>query len=393
MELSTLSLFWRDEVACCFTSMRFFDVINPLIRARQIAEVLQPLSTLQLYGIIANEQILPWQPINSPPQTGTEYRIEFSLYPSEPINPSAGINIIKFSIPGPNPELASLFTPPINFSHSLFKLLSQEIFPYLRLPNGLPVNPIVGAQIKKAVLIEIAQQYRPQAGRPPVDAAISGTVKQLDEARSRLARAQRANQPIEIELMRVEKIQRQLAHLKVLHELEQLLWQNLTPAEETPPWEAVMTLPPSPDLSLIVDKTRFLPITPLHLDEWRDLATKDFLNPDLWEQIGQLKDKFKITSERSFWRTLAHLRELGLRILPAQQNKRIRLFYRPDAERLLAKLAHPAETITAQVPSQIDKIWQAITDLQTQQQVILQALTELQNQQTLPQKTKKPLKL
>lgn len=388
MELSTVSLFWRDEVACCFTSLRFFDPIDPFRRARLMAEVLQQLSTLQLYGIIANEQIMPWKPTTNPPQTGTEYRIELSLYPSEPLNPKSGITIIKLTIPGPKPDIIPIATATIiNFLHPLWHLLGKEIFPYLRLPNGLPVNPVVNNKIKRAALIEIAQEYRPQHGRPPVDSAISGTVKMLDEARSHLAKAQRANQPMELALMRVEKFQRQLAHLKVLHELEQLLWQRLSPGMDTHYIEEVLT--PTPDLSLIVDKTRFLPITPPQSAEWTDLSPQDFLNPDLWDQIGQLKGKFKISSERSFWRTLAHLRQQGLRILPAQQNKKIRLFYRPDAEHILANLSHQSESVIPKSPSQIDKIWQAITALQSQQQDILMALNQLQNKHIKTPKAKK----
>jgi hypothetical protein len=49
MELHSLALFWRDQQACCFTSFRFYDSVDPLKRARKMAECMETLSTLQLW--------------------------------------------------------------------------------------------------------------------------------------------------------------------------------------------------------------------------------------------------------------------------------------------------------------------------------------------------------
>lgn len=112
-------------------------------------------------------------------------------------------------------------------------MLEQEVIPWLRLPNGLPVSPQLGAaRIQRARLVEISEQYRPQQNRPPVDSAISATIKKLDEERSLLCRAQRANQPFEFELGKVERYQRKLDQLQTLHRLEQEVWLKL-PATAT----------------------------------------------------------------------------------------------------------------------------------------------------------------
>ena len=56
--------------------------------------------------------------------------------------------------------------------------------PWLRLHNGLPVTPVVGAApIQLTRLVEIAEQYRPQQGPPPVDSSLSVTLKRLQDRR------------------------------------------------------------------------------------------------------------------------------------------------------------------------------------------------------------------
>lgn len=75
----------------------------------------------------------------------------------------------------------------------------------------------------------------------------------------------------------------------------------------------------NPLIALRIDKTDYWPLIPSPLPpEWAELPAQDFANHELWAQIGQLKTKFKITSERSFRRTITHLKSLGLRTLPAQ---------------------------------------------------------------------------
>lgn len=388
MELSTVSLFWRDEVACCFTSFRFWEPREPVTRARQLASCIENFSNLQLYCVIVNEQIIDWQPRHSVPPAGTAQRVEIAIYPSEPLNGRAGITTLRITIPGPKREMTEIFTAaPTNCSHPHWQILEQEVMPWLRLPNGLAVSPQLGAaRIERARLVEIAEQYRPQPGRPPVDAAISATIKRLDEARSQLSRSQRANHPPEYELAKVERAQQQLAYLQKLHQLEQSVWLNLTaaPARAAPLTEEMNQ---GEVLTLLSDQTHYLPARPSSLPpEWADVPAPDFANPACWAQIGQLKQKFAITSERSFRRAIARLKSLGLRTLPAQQDARLRLFYRPDAERLremLAKQTMPAvvtENSPAQPPTitsnQLTEIWQAINELQSQQRMIIETLNK-----------------
>jgi hypothetical protein len=141
-------------------------------------------------------------------------------------------------------------------------------------------------------------------------------------------------------------------------------------------------------LTLIINKTCYLPAIPSPMPiEWADVPAQDFANPDLWEQIGQLKNKFAITSERSFRRTIARLKSLGLRTLPAQQDARLRLCYRPDAERLATMIAKQSvqNVVTPSNPNQqptitqnqLAEIWQAISELQSQQRTILAAINNL----------------
>lgn len=168
MELSTVSLFWRDEVACGFTSFRFWEPSEPVTRARQLASCLENFSHLQLYCVIVNEQIIDWQPRKPAPPAGTAYRVEIAIYPSEPLNGRAGITTLRITIPGPKLEMTEIFTTaPADFSHPYWQILEQEVMPWLRLPNGLPVAPKPGAaRIERARLVAIAAQYRPRA-RPP----------------------------------------------------------------------------------------------------------------------------------------------------------------------------------------------------------------------------------
>lgn len=102
-ELSTVSLFWRDEIACCFTSFRFYEPIDPVARAKNFARCLASLSQLQLYCVIVNQQIIDWQPQQPAPPSGTARRVEITLYPEEPLNPRAGITLFKITISGPKP--------------------------------------------------------------------------------------------------------------------------------------------------------------------------------------------------------------------------------------------------------------------------------------------------
>src|SRR5207247_1378666 len=109
-ELSNVSLFWRDRAACCFTLLRYHTREDRFERALRMAATLADFSNLQLYGVIANEEIISWQPSNQPPPSGTDMRLRIALYPSEKLLPSAGITNIRVSVPGPKREIAESFT-------------------------------------------------------------------------------------------------------------------------------------------------------------------------------------------------------------------------------------------------------------------------------------------
>ncbi|MEW6737117.1 MAG: hypothetical protein AB1489_37875 [Acidobacteriota bacterium] len=317
---------------------------SPITRATKIIECMQQLSTLQIYGAVLDGEIIPRDLTITAPQNGTEIRLEINLLPAEDINARAGIKVLNITIPGPIKAISEAFnTTTPNLNSPYWQLLEKNVIPFLRLPNGLPVSPMPGlSRLKRFALIELPEERRPQPGRPPVDAAISVTIQTLDNARSNLFRAQRANKPFEYELQRVESYQRKLANLQKLHAIEQVIFQKLFPNLAEPLEENNDHLPIE-NLAIIVDKTNYLPIIPSpssqDRQDWSDLNPADFLNHLLWDQIGQLKPKFKIASERSFWRTLARLRELGLRTLPAKQDSRVRLFYHPDLDRILTNTA------------------------------------------------------
>jgi DNA polymerase V len=386
-DLSTAALFWRDAAACCFTLLRYYTPEASLERAHRMATTLEKFSTLQLYSVIANEQIMPWQASRPAPPSGTEQRLRIAFYPSEPLNPSAGITNIRISVLGPIREIADIFTAkPPNFSHPFWKMLEKEIIAWLRLPNGLPVSSAIGAaRIHYTKLYEISEELRSQPGRPPVDFAISDAVRKLDNARSSLRRAERNHLPLEYILARIEKYQRNLAFLQRLHLLEQTLWQQLqSPAIAAEPTPEEMT--PINELMPIVSHTRYLPAISQPIPgQWCDIALADFENPNLWAPLGELRSKFKITSESTFWRTLARLKTMGLRTITARQDKRIRLYYRPEIDQIIAQPATASMSISTSKNSNIntkisnnpDQIWKAIEALQQQQQALIDALNNI----------------
>src|SRR5262249_15461179 len=158
---------------------------------------------------------------------------------------------------------------------------------------------------------------------------LSSTMRQLDEARSRLGRAARAHLTGELELANVEKFQRQLTRLHKLQQLEQSVWQQLAPGTHLTEQAVFDTLPPLAALPVIQTETIYLPAERAQNSqptEWADLSPADFTNPQLWAPLSQIKSKIKIPSQRSFWRTVAKLKTLGLRTLPARQDGRIKLF-------------------------------------------------------------------
>src|SRR5512146_2460671 len=100
MSICPWAFFWRDQQACCFTSGWLCDPDDAPARAHRIATTLQQFSSLQLYCVIVNEQLLPWTPQQRVPLSGTHQRLEIGLRPTEPLNARAGITTIKLTIPG-----------------------------------------------------------------------------------------------------------------------------------------------------------------------------------------------------------------------------------------------------------------------------------------------------
>jgi hypothetical protein len=194
-----------------------------------------------------------------------------------------------------------------------------------------------------------------------------------------LLRAERANQPLEFILAQISKYQSNLDFLQRLHALEQAVWKQLH--SSTVIAEPLLDeLPPVDQLARIVDRTHYLPaVNQSNLHEWPDISLADFENPTLWAPVGELKSKFNITSERSFWRTLSRLKEIGLRIIAARQDKRIRLYYRPEFDRLHtqpAPVSSPPLIATAPTSSK-EHLWQRFNELQKQHQDLQEAIKSI----------------
>jgi hypothetical protein len=423
-----LDLFWRDLQACCFTSLRVVADDLPT-RISSMAARLQHLSTLQLYGIALDAQPFPLVQSKPAPATGSERRLELSLFPFAEINPSAGITYIKLAIPGPVSEFSqSLDSSQPNMSHPFWQMLDQEIFPFLCLPNGVPIHQVAGAKrIKSVALVQLPEERRPQPGRPPVAAALVSNAEYFEQAQSAIARLQRANQqPPDQYFTRVENYKKRLDHLHLLQDLERKFFalaaqpQSIFKVTIRKSLEETSTSLVAKNLDLPTPANKYLPALPGQGEQiWADIPAADFSNPQCWAQLLQLKQVLDIPSERSFWRNIQNLRSAGLRTLPAKQDARIQLFYQPDLPMLLTqwqehkpkrgRASHkaeaapqPAPTITSQSstpaqpeipyqPTDTDKtaIWSAINTLLSQQELfreqqvaIVQSLSRIETSLT-----------
>lgn len=408
MELSTVSLFWRDLQACCFTQLRLVGT-GVEERVSKICEIFQQLSTLQIYGIVINEQPIQPNQLKPPPPSGTENRLLISLFPSTALNPPAGINYIKFAIPGPRPEVAQTINQSQpNMNHPYWQMLDQEVIPFLSLPNGITVHPMPGVKrFKSVAIIEVSPEHRPQPGRPPIEAALLVTAQCALQARSAITRLQRANQqPTNEHLARVEKHQKRLAHLQLLQDLERDFFTKTAQSESIfevtirKGGNKALTELPLPALHSQpgTSSNKLLPTPPtkdsLSEQIWADLPLADLLNPQCWLPIGELKHHLDISSDRSFWRSLQTLRSVGLRTLPAQMDTRVQLFYLSDLPTILGRWQEhkprrgrpttaPATTNTS-TPFETEvshsslnkedktEIWTAINKLAAQQEKLLE---------------------
>lgn len=335
-KLDNLALFWRDAQAQCLTSFHFSPQgQSPQKRALIIAATLQKLTTLQIYAVILNRESLKFDLLKSLPTTGTQYRFEAALLPTSPLNPRAGINPIKLTIPGPIANLTQMFaTTPVSLAHPCWQPLEIEVIPYLRLPNGLSVQAVHTANyLHRATLLELPEERRPQPGRSPVDAPLAVITERLVQARSQLSRAQRNIQPTEVIITSVEKYQDQLSLYQTLHLLEQQIIRNIAPlTPDSPQLDPLNTAPPNNYYLPLIPE----PHTP-EAQEWQNVLKTDFYNLATWLGAEQLKIALQINSERAFWRTIKTLKHYGLRTRPAKQDARIKLFYRPDLKPALAK--------------------------------------------------------
>src|SRR5262245_12247437 len=119
--MAVQQLVWRAPQARGFTAWPFPPA--PGARAGQSMALRQPLSTL--HGAILDDATLMIEQANPAPASGTEVRRPISLYPDKPIKPKAGINYIKFSIPGPIEALVEIAEAK-NYTHSLCQALARE---------------------------------------------------------------------------------------------------------------------------------------------------------------------------------------------------------------------------------------------------------------------------
>src|ERR1051326_7890525 len=215
MKVDQLVVFWRDDQVRCFTSWHFLAGKGERAhhRARQMLTLLEQFTTLQIYGAALNSEMLPLDHAKPAPVRGTDMRLQVTLYPNQPINPRAGINYIKFSIPGPSQELIDIVESK-RFRHSRWLLLEKEIWRYLCLPDGTKIKSS-GERLYRAEINYLDLEHRPQPNHPPLQAAIARTTEDLQIARSSL---QKIDTPRE--RRRVEKYQARLDDLYTWQYLE-----------------------------------------------------------------------------------------------------------------------------------------------------------------------------
>jgi len=373
MILHQLALFWRDRHAACLTQIHFTVKSEDTIdRVYKIISCIQQLSALQLYGAVLNGEIFHIDINKSVPAFGTEFRLEISLLPDKSINPNTGTGLIRLSIPGPGKEIEQAIKPiPPNYNHPAWQSLEQNIFPFIRLPNGIAIKPgNPPDRVKRAEIAELMEDKRPLPGRAPVDQAIVATSVALENFRSKLDQLLRADlQPNTDERDKaeklVEKYQARLSYLLNLKKIEKELFDEvkalantsprpsdsnqdsssksqLAPAAATNKNKSVQTgMDSKSDASVSSSgKNLYLPVVPPQSSQdwklWASLKPADFSNPALWTSIETLKYQLNIGSERSFRRTITSLRNCGLRTLPAKCDRRVQLLYRPDLPYILA---------------------------------------------------------
>src|SRR5436853_798034 len=102
MKVHELALFWRDLQSRSLTLTHFIDKNSPAEKvARRIAETLDRLSLLQLYGLAINGEPIEIASVKPVPAYPTAHRLELSLFPDEDLNPRYGVTLINLAIPEP----------------------------------------------------------------------------------------------------------------------------------------------------------------------------------------------------------------------------------------------------------------------------------------------------
>jgi len=195
-----------------------------------------------------------------------------------------------------------------------------------------------------------------------------------------------------------------LNHLILLHEIEQNCFRRVTQLQEISRKSDTSTRDESNDISYALQINKplgrnvYLPLRPKpnsrDWEQWKDVPKANFYNPSHWEQLSQLKDKLDVGSDRSFQRDLKALRQFGLRTLPANKNRRIKLYYRPDLASALEKWRANSYSITKVTYQHIEQVDSAnshegstTAQLPTNQQTIfspapiLEAVSKLQQEQ------------
>lgn len=403
MSIHQLVLFWRDTSARCFTAWHFQvppgERATP--RAYELWQAVSQLTHLQIYGAVLDTTPLRLITLSPVPETGTNTRLQVSLWPTNP--KQVGSGQLRFSIPGPTSSLARVVSDQ-EFTAWEWQLIEQTLIPYLCSPTGVKVS-VSPAHLHQAQIIQLPATEL-GTKQSPLAAALLHTQEALQSA-------QRSYQhlPTPKVAARVAKYQTRLAHLHTWQTIEQECFEqvsqiatrdlsadvipqslllSLSPISQ----EAQMTLlPPTQNVS---QTSLFLPIPPPDPAIWQDVPADHFTSPQHWVHRTQLREWFQL-NERSYYRWINEMKQYGLeRSLPASGNARVTLFYRPDIEAATARatppspssLAAPARqtslaptqppTPTTDNNSQLSLLVRELTAIRQQQQALTQSIARLE---------------
>jgi hypothetical protein len=400
-----LGIFWRDQTARRLTYWHFQTrQESALKRAEKILSLLHQFTTLQIYGAILESQPLP-VPFRPAPNSGWEERLEVSLFPASTLKPKEGINLLRFGLPAPTPELVSTVQAS-DWAAQRWQQIESEIFDYLCLPSGIRIS-VSPNRIKQAAIVRLDQSRRPEPNRSPLESIIIKTTADIE-------RAQRSYQqlPTPHERQRLLKHQTRLAQWQHWQVLEQEFFEQALALDKTSSQFSLLTVPVNrleeisqamtPEQSLkslsnqskhITHECLFVPLLPPDNTDWADVPLSHFTDSNMWTHRSQILAS-RDMSERTYYRWIKRLQEQGLRSLPAQENARVILFYKPDLDRAVAAIK-PTSTATLDIaaPSPLPatsntssvtssnlpaQLVQTLTAIQLQQQNLATAITRLE---------------